>query len=388
VRSYESKEEEIANTRSGEYVWKKGVTMAFAGEKFRGGKPTGILSIVVGVEKKMSLSRVAKRDLIPEKIAGIPTDVVEIPRIYALGTCTGGGGGGCPPHDEKYRPLIGGISAIEETSTACTLGLVVRDSTDHTLVALTNNHCAGLLYDVNYSVPDNGNSEVGGIVMLQPSPYDGGTSGDSYGVVKRAVAMQFGTASGQDNIVDCSISTTEIDDTDYIILELDDGPFPFGDKTMYSAGQEVLKAGRTTGNTPPPTTTVSSKSTVVNVDYSGGAGGDNNLAPFTDQIICTAASRFSQGGDSGSAIVAFINGRYRVIGLHFAGNANGTMGVCCPMEEIASLLNVEAWDGSVVTDYTEESAIYVNGRRYVRVGATTDPVTHSVGSSSSSSGSS
>jgi len=298
----------------------------------------------------------------------------------------GGAGTGCPPHDERHRPLLGGISAIEETSTACTLGVVVRDSSDQRLVALTNNHCAGLLYDPAYKVPTYGSLSVVGISMMQPSPYDGGVGADIYGVVKRSIAMQFGTTGGASNLVDCSISTIGVDDADYPILELDDGPFPFGAKALYSVGQQVSKSGRTTGNTPPPTTTVTSKNAVVNVDYSGGIGGDNNLAPFTNQIFCSAASRFSQGGDSGSAIVAFISGRWRIIGLYFAGNATGTLGVCCPIEEVESILNVEMWDGSVVLPYNTSEYVTVNGRLYQRVSETFDPATHTSSSSSSSSG--
>lgn len=388
-RVYDSYEEFQANAYADVYVGKPNVTIAYASTKKKNGVDTGIPCVVVGVEKKEPIGNLSKNDLIPDVLpGGAITDVEEIPRITALTTCTGGGGGGCSPHDEKFRPLKGGISAIEETSTACTLGVIVRDSTDQRLVALTNNHCAGLLYDPAFKVPTYGSLSVAGINMMQPSPYDGGTSADIYGEVKRAVAMQFGTTGAASNLVDCAISSVAVDDADYPILELNDGPFPFAEKALYSTGQEVSKAGRTTGNTPPPTTTVTSKNAVVNVDYSGGLGGDNNVAPFTNQIICQAGSRFSQGGDSGSAIVAYISGRWRVIGLHFAGNDTGTLGVCCPIEEVASLLSVESWDGSVVIPYSVDEYIYINGRQYQRVGETTNPVTHTSSSSSSSSNSS
>jgi hypothetical protein len=386
VRTYDNQEEYVANTKADAFAGKPGVTVAFAGEKIAGGQPTGQRCIVVGVEKKLDKDQLADAELVPSEIDGIPTDVIEFPRLRALGTCTGGGGGGCPPHDEKWRPLIGGISAIVQGSTACTMGVIVRDSTDQRVVALTNNHCAGLLYDPDYKVPTFGSLSVVGLNMLQPSPYDGGTIDDKYGEVKRAVAMQFGTGAGASNIVDCAISGVPVGESDFKILELvSEGPYPFGEKALYSIGQQVLKVGRTTGVTPPPTTAVTSKSAVVNVDYSGGGGGDNNLATFTDQIICSAASRFSQGGDSGSAVVALINGRYRIIGLHFAGNSTGTLGVCCPIEEIAEFLDVEAWDGRVVVPYTAEMTLVVNGKTYVRVENTANPVTHYADSSSSSS---
>jgi len=388
-RIYDSYESFQANAYADVYISKPNVTVAYASTKKKNGVDTGIPCVVVGVEKKESIANLSANDLIPGVLpGGAITDVEVIPRIMSLTTCTGDGGGGCSPHDDKRRPLQGGISAIEVGGTACTLGVVVKDSSDGRLVALTNNHCAGLLYDPAYKVPTYGSLSVSGIDMIQPSPYDGGVDPtDVYGEVKRAVAMQFGTTGAASNLVDCAVSAISVDDADYPILELDSGPFPFAEKALYSTGQEVSKSGRTTGNTPLPITTVIDKDFVVNVDYSGGIGGDNNLATFTNQIWCQAATRFSQGGDSGSAIVAFINGRWRIIGLHFAGNAAGTLGVCCPIEEIESILNVESWDGSVVLPYNTANNVTINGRLYQRVGETFDPVTHTSSSSNSSSSS-
>lgn len=382
---YDTYEEACLNIEHIQYSDKPGVTVAYHGTKKINGQETDIPCIIVGVETKIPKEQLNESELIPSKVYGIPTDIIEFPRFYSSSTCTGGSGAGCSPHDERHRPLVGGISAVEETSTACTLGLIVRDTTDGDLVALTNNHCGGLLYDSYYMVPTYGNSSVVGLGMMQPSPYDGGGAADLYGSVKRAVAMQFGTGIGATNLVDCSISTVPIDGTDFSILELNEGPFPFVDKSYYSVGEAIYKSGRTTGNTPPPVTTVSSKSIVVNVDYGGGVGGINNIATFTDQILYTAATRFSQGGDSGSAILIFKNGRYRLIGLHFAGDATGTMGIANPIEDVASLLDIEWWDGSVVVPYTEDTNIYVNGKEYVRVGSTSYDVSHTAGSSSSSS---
>ena len=125
-----------------------------AGTKVVNGVDTGEPCVVIGVEQKVDISQLDEKDIIPERLStNTKPDVVVMSKIFAHGSCKDGGGGGCPPHDEKYRPLIGGISAVEETGTACTLGAIVKDSTDGTLVALTNNHCAGLKYDPNYRTP-------------------------------------------------------------------------------------------------------------------------------------------------------------------------------------------------------------------------------------------
>jgi hypothetical protein len=378
-KSYSSLEAFDANEMPRDvFMGKKNVVMAYAGTKVSNGVDTGEPCVVIGVKRKIPKDLIAEEDVIPDVLPdGVITDVIECPEIMALGTCTGGAGGGCPDHDIKYRPLQGGISAIEDGATACTLGVIVKDSTDGRLVALTNNHCAGLQYDPAYKVPTNGNLSAAGIDMLQPSPNDGGTNpADVYGTVKRAVSMEFGTDSIQDNIVDCAISTIATDDASTPILDLHEGPFPFATSAEYGVGTEVVKSGRTTGNTPPPTTTITSTNANVNVSY--GAG-DENLAPFSNQIIYTAATRFSQGGDSGSAALAVIGGEYKIIGLHFAGNGTGTLGVACHIENVASELGVEEWNGDIVVANNFADSISVNGVCYERVGGTEDDITHTVG---------
>jgi len=378
-KSYASVEDFDANEMPREFIMgKPNVVVAYAGTKIVDGVDTGEPCVVVGVKNKVNKEDLSEEDLIPSVLPdGVITDIIEFPEILAVGTCTDGTGGGCPDHDAKYRPLQGGISAIEDGATACTLGIVVKDSSDNSLVALTNNHCAGLQYDPTFKVPTNGNLSTVGITMLQPSPNDGGTNpDDAYGTVKRAVTMEFGTDSTQDNSVDASISTISTDDASTAILDIHEGPFTFATSAEYSAGTEILKSGRTTGHTPPPVATIVSTNANVNVSYGSG---DENVAPFSNQIVYTASSRFTQGGDSGSAVLAVIGGEYKVIGLHFAGNGTGTTGVANHIEDVAAELNVEAWDGSVVVASNLAQSISIGDICYERVGDTTDDITHTVG---------
>jgi hypothetical protein len=383
-RRYDTHEDQCANELAHEFIHKKNVTIAFGGTKIVGGVDTGEPCVVVGVVRKERKDRIGRKDAIPASVGGLRTDVIEFPRMYSRSTCTGESGLACFPHDQKYRPIIGGISAINEGSTACTVGLVVRDSVDRRLVAITNNHCAGLLYDTAYAVPDYGLPDVAGLNMLQPSPYDGGTlEEDVYGQVKRAVPIRFGLTYGSENLVDCAISSLGVDDAWYEILDVENtvhgvagsGPFPFANKDYYEAMEPVYKSGRTTGYTPPPATLVMSKDVAVPVYYNG-TDTDNNKAAFTNLIWYQAATRFSNGGDSGSAILILKNGRYRVIGLHFAGSSDGTNGLACPIESVASELQVEAWDGRVTVPGDPRETITVNGVSYNLVGYGNDPVTH------------
>jgi hypothetical protein len=190
------------------------------------------------------------------------------------------------------------------------------------------------------------------------------------------VALQFGTGAGASNLVDGTVSSIDVGDSEYLIMELGTGPFPFAGKAEYSVGEAVYKSGRTTGNTPFPVTTIISKNAVVNVDYSGGLGGDNNLATFVNQLMCSAASRFTQGGDSGSVILIRTLGRYRIVGLHFASDAAGTLGIANPIEDVSTLLQVSWWNGDVVVSWTSDPFITVNGHLYRRVEVTIDPITH------------
>ena len=301
------------------------------------------------------------------------TDVQVFSKISSSSTCTGGGGGACTPHADTYRPLVGGISAAEEFGTACTLGMIVYDSTDNKLVAITNNHCSGVLYDPTHLTPTDGVLDPAGIKMLQPSPLDGGSLLDEYGVVKRSVPIQFGTALGT-NIVDVSISTVGVNDADSDILELDEGPFLFAGRDEYLVGEEVYKSGRTTGITPLPTTTVFSKSASANVAY--GSDPINDVAPFFDQIICTATTRFTQGGDSGSMVAVFIDGAFKIIGILFAATEDGTLAVINPIEHIGTELNIESWNGNIIVPFSGDELITVNGTCYKKLGNVKNKITH------------
>jgi len=49
------------------------------------------------------------------------------------------------------------------------------------------------------------------------------------------------------------------------------------------------------------------------------------------------------GGNSGSAIVAELNGEFKIVGLLFAGEQNGAYGIFCRIDEIANALNLSAF---------------------------------------------
>ena len=374
-REYKSIESfDVNNMPMDIFAKKPNFVIAFAGTKVKNGIDTGIPCVVIGVHKKVNVAELDDKDIIPRILPdGVITDIVEFPKIEAFPTCTDGSGDGCPPHDESHRPLQGGTSAMEETGTACTLGLVVKDSTTDSLVALTNNHCVGLLYDPVYSAATYGSTSVAGNNMMQPSPSDGGDVADIYGTVVRAVALKFD--AGQTNLVDCAISSIGTDDASTKIYDINDGPYSFASKSEYTTGTELHKSGRTTGVTPPPTTTITDDDALVTVSYGPSSNDD---AYFNHVIVYQSTSRFSQGGDSGSAMLAVISGSYKVVALNFAGNVDGTVGIGCHISDVSSALSVEAWDGDIVVTENTSPSVMVNEVCYELVGSTTDSITHTV----------
>jgi hypothetical protein len=376
---YDSVEEQAANELAIELMKKDiNIVIAFAGTKKENGVDTGKPCVVFGVRKKIEKSNLPNELIIPKTLSeDILTDVIEHPVIKAIGTCTGGTSTACPPHGDKYRPLMGGISSINAGSTAGTLACIVKDSTDNTLVGLTCNHCLGQQYDTGYPTPDEGTSNAIGYNVLQPSPRDGGQYPlDMYGTVKRITPIKFGNST--ENYSDSGIVTVEIDDAIPGILEIGTGPFLFTDKSYYNVGAETYKSGRTTGITPPPIATVTNKNVSLSVCYADDCYSSNNLALFSNQIQISAPSRWSKGGDSGSAVLVEVDGEKKIIGILFAGSSDGIDTFVSPSEYLVSILQVEAWNGDIVVDHNTASFISSNRICYELVEDTGDPKTSTV----------
>lgn len=350
-----------------EVMSKKNVTLSMVGTKKVNGVDTKEPCVVVCVSQKMNEQDLSDEELIPKVLkSGAKTDVVVHPKISAMNGCN-------DVPSVKWRPLRGGISAIRIGQTACTLGAIVKDSLDKKLVALTNNHCAGVVYDPNYLIPQGGNLNTVGDKNLQPSPIDGGNVQDEYGVVKRVVPIKFG---GEPNYVDASISTIDELNPLHDILNVSTEPLEFElDKNSYVEAITVLKNGRTTCYT----SAVKANYFVnVNVDYADPAT-NADTALFINQIYIVGSSEFSQGGDSGSVVVAEINGQNKIIGLLFAGGVdenNNFVTIANHISDVASSLNIESWNGDIVVPYNQAPTITINGKMYSRVEDTTDPITH------------
>ena len=297
---------------------KKGVVSVGTGFKIKNGKRTNQICKIVGVEEKLPLERLKNKDIIPQKIDDMITDVIETGKIKALENVT------------RMRPCPPGYSIGHPTITAGTLGCYVHDKNEN-VVLLSNNHV----------IAASNEAQIGDVI-IQPGAHDGGISPiDDFAIldnfipvemmvglpdcnylkifvaVTNFIAKCFGSKhrimgykdnQANQNLVDAAIALPimltnvkpEIPNigTPDGIIELD-------------LGMQVHKNGRTTGYTQG---IVSQIDMTVNVQY-----GQMQIATFTDQVAIDGA--FSAGGDSGSAILSGT----KLGGLLFAGGEGITI---------------------------------------------------------------
>lgn len=305
---------------------KKDLTAVGIGYKTVGGKRTEELCVVCSVVIKKGVGELSPKKLIPGKIKGIKTDVIETGTIKAL-------------HTERHRPAVGGISVGHIDITAGTLGCVVKKA--DTRYLLSNSHVLACSGDANL-----------GDDILQPGTHDGGTSvNDHFAELSAHVPIHFSGAiagcpisrvfvwginkllqligsktylqamkQSETNLVDAAIAQPLKDS------ELSDEILEIGKiKGAKSAilGMKIKKSGRTTQVT---TGEVTQVDVTVRVQY-----GEGKIAEFSDQIM---AGKMCEGGDSGSAVVTDDN---YIIGLLFAGS--DTSMIACRIENVFDLLD-------------------------------------------------
>lgn len=302
---------------------RKNVVATGIGYKVANNQKTATLAIVCSVTRKISISELPERDIVPENIGGVPTDVVQTGRIRALQLTRA-----LQLPTERHRPAPGGVSIGHLEITAGTLGCLVKKN-GRTLI-LSNNH-----------VLANSNDARVGDPILQPGPYDGGRYPDDHianleqfvpiniigaptdcsvsrGItgLLNGLAKWFGSTSRfkatttkqLDNLVDAAIArplnATDVEDE---IL----GIGAINGSARGELGMAIKKSGRTTQLT---TGEIEQVDVTVNVQY-----GEGRIARFSDQLM---AGAMSQGGDSGSAVMDENN---RLIGLLFAGSDQTTI---------------------------------------------------------------
>ncbi len=288
---------------------KKNVVSVGIGIKVANGVPTGKQAVIVGVKKKVPLSELSTRDIIPTSIEGSPSDVQEVGEIKALDGIT-----------TRVRPCPGGVSCGSYRITAGTLGFWANKGSQPMLIS--NNH---VLADVNNGKP--------GDVILQPGKYDGGQNpADQIAQLDTFIPLKFINRNIWQLILDWIFRRIPPTNTvDCAMAAPMEGPgfgggdryantvSNFIDKTITGIGtpagyiepmpgMTVKKSGRTTGVT---TGDISQVEVTARVNM-----GDGKMAIFTDQFMVQTKG-FSAPGDSGSVILDKNNA---LVGLLFAGS--------------------------------------------------------------------
>lgn len=288
------------------------------GYKTSGAEDTGEPCFVIYVQKKLSPGDLSRKQVVPRKIDGLNTDVVESGVFRMLNVRT-----------SRERPCQPGVSIGHYKSTAGTLGAVVKDRKTGELMVLSNNHVLA-----NGSSIQEARAKTGDPI-LQPGPYDGGTINDRIGVLHRYVPLvktvsradcpvASAVARGgtrllnllvadyelrlykhfkNENVVDCALA--KLDSPDLVLATV----LEVGEVTGTAEirpGQQVQKSGRTTGIT---SGKVKSVGTTLQVEMK-----NDEKVWFSDQVVAEMAS---QPGDSGALI---LNPERKAVGLLFAGS--------------------------------------------------------------------
>jgi hypothetical protein len=305
------------------------------GEKTTQGRKTGEICVVILVREKLPETGLAPEVVLPREVGGVKTDVIQVGDLRALLART-----------DRWRPAPGGVSLGHYNITAGTFGTVVRDRLAGTRLILSNNH-----------VLANSNDAALGDAILQPGAYDGGTlDSDRIAVLERFCPIEFNTAPPT-----CSIATgvarlsnalarlvgsshrlqaqkvnpqaaNQVDAAvarpveDSMILDeiLEIGTV--SGTVEATLGMPVRKSGRTTSLT---SGQINVLDATVSVSY-----GSNKMATFDNQLV---AGPMSQGGDSGSLVVAADS--LRAVGLLFAGSDQTT--IFNPIQAVLDCLQVD-----------------------------------------------
>jgi hypothetical protein len=299
------------------------------------GRRTTDLCVVALVRVKVPRAGLAEDALVPSRVEGIPTDVVEVGELRAEQART-----------DRWRPAPGGISVGHFKVTAGTLGTVVQDRAGGGRLILSNNH-----------VLANSNQAIVGDPVLQPGAIDGGSpNSDTLARLERFVEIQFnqepptcGIAklvaellNGLARLVGSRHRLRVIQENPQAVNRVDAAvakPLNSADllpeildigevqgSVAPTLGMAVRKSGRTTGFT---TGQVNVIETTVTVNY-----GENRTARFEGQFVTTP---MSQGGDSGSLLVD--GETLRAVGLLFAGSAQAT--IYNPIQDVLEGLQID-----------------------------------------------
>jgi hypothetical protein len=254
------------------------------GQKIKRGRAIKRRCVRIYVERKIPLAALPSNAILPERVNGVETDVIQAGHFRAHLPDV-------PAGQKRLRPARPGCSIgfkFPEVQSgdlmSGTLGAVVES--DGTRYLLSNNH-----------VLANENSLPAGTPIFQPGLLDGGNpASDTIAMLSQFIAL---TANAP-NSVDCAIAAL-VDASAVAPLILPKvGRLKSSEPIDAVEGMAVEKTGRATGYT---TGAVFDVSATISVQF------DLGMLTFVDQILIRGdAGLFSDGGDSGSLVVDVASG--------------------------------------------------------------------------------
>lgn len=302
---------------------KKNVIGVGVGYKQVGMERTNKPALIVFVEKKVDTGELHLDHLVPGKVDGVVTDVIEIGKVRLLDART-----------SRARPARPGMSIGHFGITAGTFGAVVRDVKTGERLILSNNHILA-----NGTNGRDGRAAAGDAIY-QPGVYDGGKETDRIATLLRFAPLMSTVGESQcpvaagvagcgnalihlvrpnydlklvkryrnSNIIDAALARPDSPD---LIAEdiLEIGRVEGVAKT--DVGGKVQKSGRSSGLSRGEVTALG-VSLQVQLN-------DSEYGMFSDQVVCDMKS---QGGDSGSLV---LDESRRAVGLLFAGSEKYTI---------------------------------------------------------------
>lgn len=307
------------------------------------------------------------------------------------------------------RPLRAGLQIqSEDLGQNGTMGLIAIDNYTGGITGVTNAHVVtprnliNSYYHQYYTTTDSPRySRVGNSTPTGITPAG---NNKELGPVMRYVAIDPNIVNRVDGAVfiiaehaiDPDVSYQQFQSVGYPVI------FPFPEDVTYpltfattaeidsiDSSTELASVGRTTGCKEGICgLRLLNLDTAVRVAGYGATGGPGlpNGIVFSPVISFTRINPDCPypiaGGDSGSSLLAKINGIWKVVGLNFAGN--GMIGYACRIDNVASELNISAWDGSTpsyinpnsmksftVEGVSDSKTLTVGGTVYHNAGKTT-----------------
>jgi hypothetical protein len=371
------------------------------GFKTVNGKLTNEKSIIFTVKEKKPIEDIPQDELLPSSVdvdgENVNTDVIQ-GEIRAQGF-----GNFCvpewtnwlstPPQNRNvHRPLMGGVSTTNYSKLqnyVGTLGFFAVDNEDNSLVGVSNNH---VLIDDAFLATERDplNSEITNTLLHEiTQPNEVGNSGSQY---KVGIVKKYQPLVGA-NTVDAAL--VAIDDLSLVDPAVSWQQFGITGMTqaprfattseintlLENPSTEYYVSSRTTGPKGQQDTKLLNFASASSIYINYTKQGADQAVYMNDTFELVASGSTtptgdycfypSTGGDSGSAILAQIESQFVIVGLLYGGrytqvgdDSYPTHTLCNRIDNVASALNISAWDGSlngIIPDNTSGPITHVVG---------------------------